>query len=101
MQKTFLILVRTTSGLEKWFFEICKNYSDIGLSLNTRKCDVLIFNELDATRSDDTSIDPNGTEVKPCVNLNYLGLPIGKKSEENLAIDARKVWKLKSVVLMV
>ena len=38
----------------------------------------LIFNELDATRLDDISVDLNVTEVKPCVKLNYLGLPIGK-----------------------
>ena len=60
------------------FSEISKNYSDIGLSLNAGKFDVLIFNGLDATRSDDISIDLNGTERKPCVKLNYLGLPIGK-----------------------
>ena len=40
---------RTTSKLEKYFLEISKNYSDTGLSLNTGKFDVLIFNELDAT----------------------------------------------------
>ena len=38
---------RTISGLEKCFLDICKNYSDIGLSLNAEKCDVLIFNEID------------------------------------------------------
>ena len=37
-----------------------------------------IFNEVDATRSDDISIDLNGTEVKPCVKLKYLSLPMEK-----------------------
>ena len=69
---------RPISGIEKCFLDICKNYSDIGLSLNAEKCDVLIFNEINTTRSDNISIDLNGTEVKPCVKLKYLGLPIGK-----------------------
>ena len=58
--------------------------SDIGLPLNAEKCDVLIFNEIDTTKSDNISIDLNGTskakvtQVKPCVKLKYLGLPVGK-----------------------
>ena len=65
------------------FLEICKIYSDIGLSLEAEKCDVLNFNEIDTTRSDNIFIDLGGTGVKTCVKLKYLGLPIGKNLKKN------------------
>ena len=48
------------------------------MSLNATKCGILIFNKLGTTRGDNVTIELNGTEVKHCDKLTYVGLRIGK-----------------------